>query len=85
MSGLVLHLLKTAYAPLHPTDLAASGAAIARLQTSWRNMRVARHAKYLGLILGPSRGILTYVEPLENTNRALRTGEWRTAVPLAPG
>ena len=74
ISGLVLNLGKTVIVPLAPVDLQALRLSIVANCPGWQGVRVEHQAKYLGFILGPARGDLTFDGPFRKVLR--RAEEW---------
>ena len=64
ISGLHLNLPKKVLIPLDTFGLDLWHTGFCRLFPVWHNIKIQHHAKYLGFILRPSRGDLTYDKPL---------------------
>ena len=72
--GLHPNLPKTVLIPLDTFDLDPWHTECCRQFPVRRNAKIQHHAKYLGFILGPSRGDLTYDKPLSKF--AQRAKDW---------
>ena len=66
ISGLALNMTKTFLIPLFPFAEADLHSCIVAAAPSWGAIAIKLSAKYLGFYVGPGRGNLSWLAPLQN-------------------
>ncbi|CAK0845138.1 unnamed protein product [Prorocentrum cordatum] len=64
MSGLASNVDKTVFVPLSGENLESTRERLAQAAPLWGSMSVARCGKYLGYVIGPCRGVLSWDAPI---------------------
>jgi len=72
LSGLRLHIGKTIAVPLFPHDQLQMQSAIAASVPQWAGVAIRGFARYLGLMVGPSKNDMSWHEPFQKYLRRAR-------------